>query len=217
MCFSAEASFSAAGILGLCGGFLVKKFKNDKSKIFLALIPCFFAIQQLSEGVLWEAFNHNQYGSTWSHIAQYVFMFFAYLFWPVWIPLAYLLSERVEWRKRAMIVCLVLGMLFYCYIGYLFFTSPSVIAHVRGHSIVYASGSDFAKMCYLAVVSIPILLSSIPKMWLVGLATVVSFFLADYLYTNAYASTWCFVSAIIFCGLYFVLKPEESPFSSRVE
>lgn len=208
MCFSAEASFTAAAFLIGSGGFLVNKVKQDKTKVLLALIPCFFGLQQLSEGVLWVAFNHDAYGSYWSYIAQYIFMFFAYLFWPVWIPLAYFISEKVPSRKSIMGSCLILGMCFYCYLVFQFFTIPNITAKVVGHSIAYASGGYIAKLMYLAVVLTPIFISTIPRMWIVGCLAGGSFIVADYVYTYAYASIWCFVCALIFGGLYFVLKPD---------
>lgn len=208
MCFSAEASFTAAAVLGSCGGLLVNKFKDDRKKVFLAMIPLFFALQQFSEGVLWTAFNNQEYGTFWSQIAQYSFMFFAYLFWPVWIPFAYLLSEEVEWRKYMMAASLLMGMMFYCYLAFLFFTQPSTPAQVVNHSIVYEPGGQFVKLVYVAIVLVPIFFSSIPRMWIVGVLTGVSFFIADYAYTYAYVSLWCFASAIIFGGLWFVLKPD---------
>lgn len=210
MCFSATASFTAAALLAVSGGALLRRCKEDKTRIFLALIPCFFAAQQFSEGVLWTAFNYDAYGTWWSILAQYVFMFFAYLWWPTWIPIAYLMSEKVEWRKFVMITCLLAGLVFYCYIVFEYFRSPSIPAQVVGHSIAYASGSYITKLLYLAIVSIPIFASSIPRMWIVGILTVGTFLIADYYYTYAYASLWCFACAIIFAGLYFVLKPAQA-------
>lgn len=209
MCFSAEASFTAAAGLSICGGVLVNRFKDDRKKIFLALIPIFFALQQFSEGMLWMAFNREEYGTFWSHMAQYSFMFFAYLFWPIWIPFAYLLAEVVEWRKYIMAATLLMSMLFYCYLVFQFFATPSVEAKVVGHSIVYAPGSQFSKLYYVAVVLVPIFFSSLPRMWMVGVLTGISFFAADYFYTYAFASMWCFASAVIFSSLFFVLETEE--------
>lgn len=214
MCFSAEASFTAAAVLGVCGAYLVNKFKNDNRKIFLAMIPCFFALQQFCEGLLWVAFNHNEYGTTWSYVAQYGFMFFAYLFWPVWIPIAYLFSEKVEWRRYVMTATLMVGMAFYCYIVFQYFTSPIHEAHVVKNSIVYVAGSQLSKIFYVAIVLVPIFVSSIPRMGIIGILTAVSFFTADYVYNYAYTSIWCFASAIVFTGLYFVLKSENEDSSS---
>lgn len=215
MCFSATASFTAAALLGGAGAFLVNRFKEDRSKIFLALIPCFFAAQQFSEGVLWLAFNHDAYGTIWSYAAQYSFMFFAYLFWPVWIPFSYLMSEKKTFCKSIMGACLAAGMIFYCYLIFQFYTTPEIPAKVVHHSIVYADGNPMAKLLYLALVLVPIFASSIRRMWIIGLLTAISFLVADYVYTYAYASIWCFVSGLIFIGLCFVLKPDASEGNSR--
>ena len=52
MCFSATASFSVGAILlGL--GTLTLKAARRPPELVLAAIPLLFAIQQLSEGVIW--------------------------------------------------------------------------------------------------------------------------------------------------------------------
>lgn len=210
MCFSAEASFSATILLGVSGIALVNKFKRS-GKLFLALIPIFFAIQQFSEGMLWLSLNSGNEGNIFfENLYQKTYMFFAYLFWPVWIPIAYLMSEKIEWRRSIMSVCLMLGMMFYCYVAFGYFSSTEEITpRIVGHSIVYAQGSNIAKLIYVAIILLAIFSSSIPNMWVVGVLTGLSFFAADYFYTYAYASVWCFASAIIYSGLYFVLKPDK--------
>lgn len=210
MCFSAEASFTAAALLGMGGGLLIKNCWQDKKLLFLSCIPLFFALQQLSEGILWLAFDQNLYGVPWSLTAQYIFMFFAYLFWPAWIPFAYLFAEKVEWRRYVQGTALVLGMLLYCYGAFTFFASPPIRAQVVENSIFYVAGGTLPKALYLTVVLLPIFVSSLPRMWIIGTLTAICFVIADYLYAYKFASVWCFFSAIVFAGLYFVLKPRRS-------
>jgi len=58
MCFSATASFSAGAVLlGL--GTLTVKSAHRRRKMVLAAIPLLFAIQQLSEGVIWLTFRYD--------------------------------------------------------------------------------------------------------------------------------------------------------------
>ena len=58
MCFSATASFSAGAVLlGL--GTLALKTASRPRELPFAAIPLLFAIQQLSEGVIWLTFRHE--------------------------------------------------------------------------------------------------------------------------------------------------------------
>ena len=58
MCFSATASFSAGAVLlGL--GTLTVKSAHRRRELPLAAIPLLFAIQQLTEGVIWLTFRYD--------------------------------------------------------------------------------------------------------------------------------------------------------------
>jgi hypothetical protein len=53
MCFSAEASFAAGGLLIAGGVVSTVKLKPARKSLALASIPIIFGIHQLSEGVVW--------------------------------------------------------------------------------------------------------------------------------------------------------------------
>jgi hypothetical protein len=53
MCFSARASFSAGAVLLGLGALTLKSVKRPRELTFAA-IPLLFAIQQLSEGVIFD-------------------------------------------------------------------------------------------------------------------------------------------------------------------
>ena len=55
MCFSAPASFSAFGIIGLIGGRTIAK--SNPGDTYLAIIPILFAVQQCIEGIIWLGFS----------------------------------------------------------------------------------------------------------------------------------------------------------------
>ena len=52
MCFSANASFGAGVVLTIIGVAAIKKVQHP-SQILFASIPLLFAVQQISEGILW--------------------------------------------------------------------------------------------------------------------------------------------------------------------
>jgi hypothetical protein len=181
MCFSAETSFAAAAILTVAGVVLVKKFYKSKV-IFLALIPLFFGIQQFAEGILWEALKHGEYPSTSSLTAQYIFLFFADMFWPVWIPLAFGLVEKVLWRKVVMWILMISGLCFFFSIGYNFIIYGNVKAKILEHSIDYGISPLPYRILYGVITMTPFFISSIPKMWILGIANTIAFIIADISY-----------------------------------
>src|SRR4051812_33140095 len=91
MCFSAGVSFVASGTLGAIS---VASFKvAKKEEKIIAVMPLAFAVQQALEGINWYMFDHGSF-SIW---ASYGFLFFAFIFWPVFIPIAIYILDR---KKR---------------------------------------------------------------------------------------------------------------------
>lgn len=207
MCFSAESSFTSGTILTIAGIILIKKFKTSRA-LLLALIPLFFGIQQLAEGWLWHAFEHHSYPDACSLISQRIFLFFAYMFWPVWMPLAFGIVEKVLWRRVMMFVLMILGLGFFFERGYNFYISGDAVARIVNHSIDYGRNPLGYLILYATIAFVPFLLSSIPKMWILGIINVIVFIIANISYNYAFTSIWCFAAAIITIGLFILLKVE---------
>lgn len=208
MCFSTETSLIAGTILTIAGVVLVKRFYNRR-ELFLALIPLFFGVQQLAESALWYTLTHGTYPSSYSLAAQYMFLFFAKMFWPVWIPLAFAVVEKMRWRQIVMEGLLFLGSLFFFYFGYNFLVYGDVQARIVGHCIEYGRSPLSGRIFYGIITMTPFLLSSIPKMWILGVLNTIAFIVADISYNNAFISIWCGACAIITIGLFIILQKNQ--------
>ena len=101
MCFSAAASFTVGAALMPAGIYCVSAALRKKpSHLGLAVVPLIFGIQQLSEGFVWHALDHDpQSVRSWS----LVFLFFALAFWPLWFSVVGALMESQP-RRRWMFV-----------------------------------------------------------------------------------------------------------------
>ena len=107
MCFSATASFSTSAALGIVGAITISKTKNERLKP-LALIPWFFGLQQLFEGILW--LHLPGYATdTLAIFSKNIFLFFAYIFWPIWIPFSMWVIEKNIKRKQLLSLLLGIG------------------------------------------------------------------------------------------------------------
>ena len=97
MCFSATASFSAAAVLLELGTLTLKSAIRPRELVF-AVIPVLFAIQQLSEGVIWLTFRYEvpQHNAVMTH----VYSFFSHLLWLIYVPVAVLLIKLPGRRRR---------------------------------------------------------------------------------------------------------------------
>jgi len=205
MCFSADVSFTAGVILTVAGIVLVGKFYKKK-ELFLALIPLFFGIQQFVEGVLWISLRNNSYPQTYSLIAQYIFLFFAEMFWPIWVPFAFRAAEKVLWRRNVILGLMIIGFCFSYYIGYHFIVSASVRVKIVEHSLNYGVSPSPYRILYAVITLTPFFLSSIPKMWILAIANTLAFIVASIFYSYAFVSIWCAFAAILAIGFFVVLK-----------
>src|SRR5688500_18586022 len=131
MCFSASASFGASVVLGTVGVITLKKVKAPE-QIPFAVIPLMFAVQQLSAGSLWIGLSDPAHAA-WRHFPVYIFLIFAQLVWPSWVPFSLLLLERDRVRRKALTFLLIIGLGVSCYLLYCLFVYD-VSAEIRsGH------------------------------------------------------------------------------------
>ena len=140
MCFSATASFSAGGLLLGLGALTLKSARRPRELPFAA-IPLLFALQQLSEGVIWLTFRYDalQLNAVMTH----VYSFFSHVLWPVYVPVAVLLIEPLGWRRRAVLALVAVGVAVGAYLFYILVAFP-VVSRPIGQHIEYVSPHFFA-------------------------------------------------------------------------
>ena len=168
----------------------------------LALVPLLFAGQQVAEGVVWVTFDHANL--RWLHIlAVVVFLAFALVVWPTWVPLALWAAETNPRRRKALSVLAWIGAGVAIYAGiHLIRGQPT--AHVAGHSIAYSyaeTGPALVLALYLPMYVIPAVLpffvSTMRKAKLMGIVLAVSLLLTFVIERQALTSVWCFFAAIL--------------------
>src|SRR3989338_9120138 len=115
MCFSATASFTAGDyLLGL--GTLTLRSVRRRRELPFAAIPLLFAIQQLSEGVIWLTFSHE--APLLNTVMTHVYSFFSHVLWPVYVPVAVLLIEPPGRRRQALVAFSSAGIAVGAYLFY---------------------------------------------------------------------------------------------------
>ena len=202
MCFSASASLGAGAILGVIGVVTLKKTTTFPQRLFAA-IPLIFSLQQFSEGVLWLALA-NSHHATWQQISTYVFLVFAYLVWPVWIPLTIMLLEKNNKRRKFLRVLFITGLFISVYIAYcMLFYSIQAVAF--NHHIHYTFNYPHALLSltwlsdtfYFIATILPPFISSVKKMWLFGIIISTSYIVSRIFFNDAVVSVWCYFAAIL--------------------
>ena len=219
MCFSAGASFAAAGVLSIITLLSIKQ-AHTKKVIPLALIPLFFGIQQASEGFVWITLNNGDTTNILHLVSMYTFLFFAGVFWPTWVPTSLYLAEDSYKRKRLLlklICCGALVSLAFLWAWVLKTTGAVVINHHIDYPVINYPfdctnqtsreiGSYVLSFLYGLVTIIPFFVSSIPYMNLLGITFGIGAIITYVFYVMAFSSVSCFFAAICSVIMYFIIN-----------
>ncbi|MBA3751901.1 hypothetical protein H0X06_03865 [Candidatus Dependentiae bacterium] len=214
MCFSAQASFLAAGLLTVIAIASYAKATRP-SYLLLAVIPLFFALQQYAEGILW--LSIPQGGPPWLLTgATYLFLTIAGFGWPFILSFTAFALEKDPERKRVLAVFVGTAVLWALVGGYHLFAYGITTAITESH-ILYTLNSPFLHApwlgwYYCAAILLPFFIASRRSLNLLGIAITLSCAVAYIFWYNHFLSVWCFFAALISAASYFVLlslKKEE--------
>ena len=214
MCFSAGASFGAAAVLSIVGAVAVIKAKTIPQGLFAA-IPFIFSIQQVAEGMLWLSFNRDDIPGR--SFFTYVFLVFAIMFWPIWIPLTTRLLEKDVRRKNILTIILVFGVFvsagFACIV--LLYPLEAVATH---HHINYKLDLPSAinnlmwlfNILYFTTTIISTFISSTKRMKLLGIVFIAAYLFAIYFHNGAVLSVWCYFAALLSIVILWIVSEFRS-------
>ncbi len=205
MCFSVEASITAAAALVPVGGFTVfSAWRKDRAFLPLAGVPLMFGVQQACEGGVWAGLTHHP---EWVQPWAVAFLVFAIALWPGWVPLA---VAALETGTRRWVFGVLSALGFVAGFGLL---TPAALRYgewltvaVGGHSVVYdfsgVPGADTPvaftwQVFYLAAVFVPLLICTRRGVKWLGVLVVAAAVAAYLVYRHAFASVWCFFGAVV--------------------
>jgi Family of unknown function (DUF6629) len=211
MCFSAGASFAGGAVISALGVASIRNARNPSQKLF-AGIPLLFAFQQFSEGVVWLTLKTTgQYQLQMS--ATYIFLMMALVVWPTMIPLAIKRLEENSKRRKILTGLLVAGAVLSGYYAFCL-VSFSVRPVINEFHIQYlgdfpASLSNLAFAIYLVATITPLFVSTVKRMYLLGIFIMFSCIVTGIFYKEYLTSVWCFFAALISGGIYWIVKESQ--------
>ena len=172
----------------------------------LAAVPLLFALQQLSEGVIWLTFAHESPRLN-AAMTQF-YSFFSHALWPAYFPLAVLLLEPLGPRRRVLGAFVAAGFLVGAYLLIMLFAYPTVSRPTGAH-IEYVAPHFFAATVmtlYLLSTTVSPMFSSHRWLKLFGVLSLLSFGAAYFFYATWFISVWCFFAAILSVIIVFHLR-----------
>ena len=183
-------------------GALTLKSASRPRELMFAAIPLLFAVQQLTEGVIWLTFRYD--APQINRVMTQVYAFFSHVLWPAWIPPAVLLMEAPGRRHRVLLTFVAAGAAVGAYLLYVLMTFPAV-SRPTGQHIEYLSPHFFAAevmTLYLLATTVSPLLSTHGVVKIFGALALLSFGAAYYFYTTWFISVWCFFAALLSAVIY---------------
>lgn len=215
MCFSATGSFIASGVLGAIGTTATLRNKSPAHRMFAA-IPLLFAVQQAAEGVVWLTLD-GVAGAGLQPVAVFMFLGFALVVWPTWVPLSLWRIER-QAARRAWLRLLVAIGIGVSLVAAVLLMRWSPVPQVVERSIRYTDPAGviaFSPWLMLLVYAVPtvgaFLIASVSLARVSGLALFLSLLLAIVIERDAFTSVWCFFAAVL-SGLVTLAVAREQLF-----
>src|SRR3990170_8849694 len=218
MCFSAEASYTAAALLLPAGALASQRaYQANRKYLAIAALPLLFGFQQLFEGLVWT--GNALSSDTMVQRYSLAYMFFSWLAWPVWVPLSTYFLEPCRRRYIYLIFAVVGGMLgamqyfpYFAHEGWLvtkFF--PHAISYQGAVLFDLIMRREITNAIYLFVIIAPLLTSSDRRAQIFGIlisavATVTYLF-----FQFAYISVFCFGGALMSLYIVYMIFREAAP------
>lgn len=187
-------------------GVATLKHVKRKTEIPFAMIPLFFGIQQITEGVIWLTFAND--APVLQQTMTYVYSGFSHVFWPIYVPFAIGVLEAVRWRRKALAGFEVAGLAAGLYLLYFIVTQP-VVAQVVSRHIEYISPHFYIGpviVLYLLATCVSAFFSSHRFVNLFGALALLSFLTAYVIYSHALVSVWCFFAALLSILMYVHMR-----------
>lgn len=210
MCFAASVSFSVGSALVVIGlASVAIAFNRNNKWMAMAIMPLVFALQQYIEGLVWLQLNADNPDS--AHFYSYFYLFFAYTFWPAYVPFCIYFIESIARRRRILKIFIFTGVLtsvaIYLPILAGWVTFSTVIQQHCIHYLIHVSNLTIIAftLLYGTSVIVPFFICSIKKIHYYGVISLVSLMVAYGWKAYAFTSVWCFCAAILSSYLLWML------------
>ena len=184
------------------------------------MMPVLFGVQQAIEGLVWLALEAGTSPAGVRPLAL-AYLFFAFALWPSWIPwVAFSMARRrlKPWLQVLLGALSLCGLLLGLGLWLPLLIEPTRLSTaVHGHSIAYSSelllsgtAGSLARLLYLLVIVLPLLLLPSPRLRLFALALLSTGLLADWYAHHAFTSVWCYLCALLSSWILWLVWSEPA-------
>jgi hypothetical protein len=204
VCFSAEADFVSGAVIGAIGVATLSQVEKPR-EIPLAVLPLAFALHQIAEGFVWQDLDGGATRTTGP--AVYLYLLFAWVFLPVFVPFAIMLLEPSGHARRRLAGFVAVGAVASAYLAVSLLTGD-VSAHSGGNVVLYGGGGRYADaataLYIIATCGAPLCSRHRTIVWF-GIANIVAVAVIAVVQGEGLTSIWCSWAAIVSVLIFFQL------------
>lgn len=207
MCFSATASFTAAGGLALIGAATLMQRPSPRM-MPLAAAPLLFAAHQAIEGAVWLGVSDGAV----SQMLIKAWVFIAEVFWPTFTPLAVLILTRGRRRRQGLAALLAAGIIVSAYFFIILIQNNFSVTVAKG-SLLYLAEEPAAHNLpglYLLTTVAPLLIARERFVLLFGVTVLAGAAITELFFSHAGPSVWCFFAAIASVCALLAVREEKA-------
>jgi hypothetical protein len=197
MCFSAEASFAGAAVIGAAGVASLALCRRPREIPFAAL-PFAFGLHQALEGVTWLELNDAP-GAVLTGWGVHLWVLYAWALLPTWVPVAVWLIEPEGPRRRMMVPLMAIGVALSAFMLTQAFQSGIEVRVVSGNLdyVLPFSPGWLLAVPYVAATCLTPTLSTLRWIRVFGIGNFVAMSAAAIIKAQAYSSLWCTFAAFL--------------------
>ena len=197
MCFSAEASFVGAAVVGGVGVATLSQVRKPRELVY-GTLPLAFAVHQFLEGVTWVRL-HDRPTAVLDDWPVRLWVIYAWALLPLWVPLGVWLIETDARRKRWLLALIAVGAIDLAYMATGAFQldiSVRVVSSELDYVLPYPAPVLLA-IPYILTTCVAPLLSSFRWVRAFGAANIVALSAAAWIQSRDFSSIWCTFAAFL--------------------
>ena len=197
MCFSAQADLVGGIAVGAIGVDVVRHVDRRYDHLMLAALPLLFAAHQLDEAFVWWGLQ-GHVGSGVGRVAMWIYLLFAFVVLPVYVPAAVWSVEPPGRRRSALVPFIALGVLVSGLLLRAMLRGP-VTAALGHYHLSYGIGLRSGALvvgAYVVATCGSLIFSGYRDIAIFGVVNLVAVVLLARLEIDGFASLWCGWAAI---------------------
>lgn len=197
MCFSPEADLVGGVVVGAIGVDVLRHVGKRREILALAWLPVLLAVHQIDESFVWWGLRGDVAESI-GHAATWVYLVFAFVVLPVYVPMAVMLREPQGSRRTAMVGFIVLGAGVAAILLGALLVGP-VEAELRRYHLAYSSGIGAGLLitaAYVVATCGSLVLSRSREVAVFGVVNLAAVAILALIDLDGFASLWCAWAAI---------------------